>query len=448
MQIRLKQGFHGGSGGGNLNGWGVWWQRLSNAGYPVNAIMADTAGPLMEIQNGSSNPDDTLIYRFSINQNGFDPNVPVYTNNPEQEAERMILTKRSRWPMELDSSLVWLKDTNEVRTKVNDPNDVFYQNLAPGEWWGRYCLRAAELTVQRNERVILISPSSGDHTREFWIQPSMLDFLEYAAAHKNHIAIGTHEYSYTVDNILDPFTVETYENSNIEHRKVGRFELIFKICDEFSIDWPMLYFCEWGWEERNIPAVDKALDDIRIVTRLVYGPYYNYILGFGTWYLGPGFGEVHNQTNAILLPTADITLNESFNVEEKMPGGNDMSDCNAIVDVRTTSIWIPQFNSMTEEEIEQALSWARTGFPLQNGTMTNGNHMLCPSHVDALRIHSQGLPGSVLAVAYPHKIGSGVTRQWIQENCPCAFEDNKQVVFLGEQENNLFEFGCLPITTR
>jgi hypothetical protein len=69
--------------------------------------------------------------------------------------------------------------------------------------------------------------------------------------------------------------------------------------------------------------------------------------------------------------------------------------------------------------------------------------MLCPSHVDALRIHTQGLPGSILGVAYPEKIGSGVTEQWIRANCPCAYEDNKQVVFLPKLVQECTE--CLPL---
>ena len=189
MQIKLNQGFHGGSGGGNLNGWGNWWKKLNDNGHSVNAIMADTAGPLYEIQNGST-LDNTLVYRISLVKDGFDPNTPNYLADPEIESERMILTKRNlHWPPELDKYKVWLKDTNEIRTKIGDINDRFWNNLAPGEWWGRYALHAAELTVERNERIILLNPASGDHELEFWDQPSMVLFLEYAAAHRNNVLV-------------------------------------------------------------------------------------------------------------------------------------------------------------------------------------------------------------------------------------------------------------------
>lgn len=124
-----------------------------------------------------------------------------------------------------------------------------------------------------------------------------------------------------------------------------------------------------------------------------------------------------------------------------------MSDCPAIVDVKTTSLWIPQFSRMTQSETEQVTLWAKHGFPLPNGQNTGGEHMLCPSHVDALRIHVQGLPESILGIAFPEKIGSGVTLQWIQQNCPCALENGKQVVFLGGGANP-FQFDVPPIQTR
>jgi hypothetical protein len=124
---------------------------------------------------------------------------------------------------------------------------------------------------------------------------------------------------------------------------------------------------------------------------------------------------------------------------------NEPCGCNAITDVRTVSLWIPQYGQMSETEIEQCQTWARYGFPLSDGSHTTGEHMLCPSHVDALRIHTQGLPGSVLAVAYPAKIGSGVTLDWIQQNCPCALEDGRQVVFLGDES---LRFTQSPVVTR
>lgn len=458
MQIRLNLGFHGGSGGGNLNGWGIWWRKLNNAGFPVNAIMADTAGPLDEIENANLNSDNVLVYRISLRKdtNGdgildFDPNTPNYKANPENEAERMIFTKRNMfWPQELDKSKVWLKDTNEIRTKIGSIEDAFWNNLSPGEWWGRYALHAAQFTVQRNEKIILLSPSSGDHTRDFWDQPSMVQFLAFAAENPDHVAVGLHEYSYTKANILHPFIgIQDYLNSEPEDRKIGRFELLFEVCDSYGTGWPKLYFCEWGWEYENIPDIPRALSDLDTVTQYVYGPYYNYILGFGTWYLGPGYKDIANQVNGLLLPSADKTLNKVFTVEERTPlgGGNMPCNCPALVDVKTTALWIPQYNQLTQTELNQVLDWAKNGFTKADGTKTSGGHMLCPSHIDALRIHTQGLPGSVLGIAYPDKIGTGVTLQWIQNNCPCALED-REIVFLPQTPDSNFEFTCLPIITR
>ena len=119
-------------------------------------------------------------------------------------------------------------------------------------------------------------------------------------------------------------------------------------------------------------------------------------------------------------------------------------ECGAISDTITTVLWIPQYTAMTGDETQRALNYAIDGFRLPDGSLTSGGHMLCPSHVDALRIHTSGLPGSVLAVVYPHKIGTGVTPQWIIDNCPCAYEDGRQVVFLDEEKSG-FEFTHLPV---
>ena len=120
-------------------------------------------------------------------------------------------------------------------------------------------------------------------------------------------------------------------------------------------------------------------------------------------------------------------------------------DCSAITDVKTVSIWIPQYNQLTSDELNQAVGWAINGFELPDGTQTDGNHMLCPSHVDALRIVTQGNEGSILAVAYPSKIGTGVTMEWLEQNCNAVFCDNKQVVFLGEND---FKFDNVPVIYR
>ena len=455
MLIRLRQGFHGGAGANSLAGWGEWWSSQHEIGHPVNAIFADNAGPLYEIQEDNF-VNDVLVWRSSLVRDNFNPNTPNYAAEPASEAVRMLNYKYTvLWPPELDKYKVWLKDTNEIRTQTN-PGDVWYDDLAPGEWWGRYAIAAAYYAIQNNYRVILLCPSSGDYTEEFWTQPSMLEFLELAIDYKENITIGLHEYSYVVNNLFalpgnDNATVEDLLAAPASSRLLGRFEMLFDICSENFGDWPMLYFAEWGWAERDMPTTDSAIIQIMSATQELYGGYYNYIRGFGTWYLGTNFGQTISQkTNSLLRPTANLAITTEFDVEEKHPGSIDPEpggcDCPAIIDVRTTSIWMPQYGGLTDDELQQVQDWAQYGFVDNNGEQTSGNHMLCPSHVDALRIHTQGLPGSILAIAYPDKIGSGVTYQWLLDNCPCVFNDEKQVVFLGEEE--AFRFTHPPVITR
>lgn len=394
ITVRVKTGFHYGAGENVLNGWSEWWQKLHQAGLPANAIGADNSGPLVEIANSNFN-GDVLIWRRSLPHNGFDPNNPNYNNEPTAEAERMYNYKYDiLWPRnpntgvyDLDPTKAFLKDTNEIRTKLGE-DDTMWNNLAPGEWWGRYALRFAELAVRDNHRVVLLNPSSGDHDAEFWDQPSMLTFLAYAAAHRHNVVVGLHEYSYVPYNLFalvgnDDATVDQVLTSEFWQRKIGRFIWLYDICDQYGIDWPSLYFPEWGWSLNQMPDTEAAIQQIYLATEKIYGPYDKYILGFGTWYLGisPRFGrKIAEQTNSLLLPTADIAINMPLEVEEKIPNGNGTTppppdDEIAVINWSFENGWtdLPpvQGDLINQKPNDWAISWldiGQTGYAINQKT--------------------------------------------------------------------------------
>ena len=370
-----------------LNGWGEWWTRQHNAGLPVNAIGADNAGPIDEIQR-SNFDGDVLVWRRSIWHNGFNPNTPYYNQKPEDEAIRMLDYKYDvLFPPELDKTRIWLKNCNEIRTQTN-PGDIWYDNLDAGEWWGRYALEAARYAVDRGYRVILLSPSSGDHNEEFWSANSMLEFLRYACDHKDNVMIGLHEYSYEEDDLFAPHgSAENIMMNEPWNRLVGRFQLLFDVCDDNGIeDWPNIYFCEWGWSERNMPNTEDAMTQIMEATQIIYGGYYRYIKGFGTWYLGDNYGDtLPIKTNSLLQPCANVAIYDEFNVEERFPM---VEDKPKIVIVKK-----PQKAEMTLDENEEIGTWAWDNY---GRTTTH-------SHDDMLTMLSIGNEESYAVVWYPNR---------------------------------------------
>ncbi len=322
MLVRNKIWFHA-AVGGNLTGWGSAWRQLDAAGIPVFAISADNAGPLYEIQEGASVPEiNTLVWRpTTLGQgDGFNYDTPDYLTDPLNTARIHHGRQTAVFPPELDPTLVWKKVNNEIRTKLG-PDDQMWAGLHPGEWWGLFAREYANMSLAAGERVCFFNIASGDHTREFWTQPAMIDFLRLAAVNPDRIAVGLHEYSYVVDNILDPFpSIEAWAQAAPESGKIGRFRLLFDVCDEYGIDeWPTVFLPEWGWTQDNVPGEAQAVADVALVTEHIYGPYAGYVWGGGIWYLGPGYAGIADKAQKLIQPITDLMLNEQFDVEEKRP---------------------------------------------------------------------------------------------------------------------------------
>ena len=327
---------------------------------------------------------NTLVWRQSLVRDGFDPNSPDYTANPEDEAVRMLSRKYEKyWPAELDRTVVWLKNCNEIRTQSN-PGDVWYKNLAPGEWWGQYALSCAQYAVSNNVRVVLLSPSAGDYEYEYFEQPSMLEFLRYAIVHPDHVIVGLHEYSHVAHNLFalignDNATCDdllAVPLSDYWKLKIGRFRMVFEVCDKHQLGgWPMLFFPEWGWALDKIPDTDDAIAQIIEAAKRLYGPYYKYIAGCGTWYLGVSgvFGgrDVAIQTNSLLKPVAEVAVNQKWTVEEKFP-----SSINATIPPTTESDPVTEAPRQTEtppvsKTPERAPAQAPVNL-IQNGNFEEG----------------------------------------------------------------------------
>lgn len=401
---------------------------------PVFCKAVDTARNIYDIQQlayQTPNPHKHIgVFRKH------DPywEVPEYHLSPQEASNRNWQWHIARIPPELRKEWIWIET-------INEPD----QTVAKADWIGWFMYHHGLKAVTEGRKFCGPGYAPGNPDEGAWDTPGMLAYLALCDEYPNSLAIALHEYS------LHPTEIFTKkENGNIvpcskeeSGRLVGRFTDLVDTCQRNNLNVPKIFMTEWGytlWEIPNNPqtAINQMVE--------VWDYYYkNYDIGAGIWYLGDGWQGIHEKVYNLVRRENGIPLKQAI-IENEFEVDN-MCNCTAIQDIKTTSIWIPQYNQMTTAEKTQVYQWAQTGFPLPNGTNTNGNHMLCPSHIDALRIHTAGLSGSILAVAYPHKIGTGVTLQWIQQNCPCALENGRQVVFLGQQSGG-FTFDSPPIVTR
>lgn len=281
-----KMGFHTG-GGGNRNGLGEWMRRHDEAGAPFFLKSVWDAGPLLEGQQLSqqSGVPHTLVFRASGNE--YD--TPNYGLPPVEAARAHWALHVAAWPPELDPAVVWLETLNEV-----DKNR--------SAWLAEFALETARLALAEGRRWAAFGWSAGEPEVSDWEQPAMLEFLRLVAAHPDQLAIALHEYSYTIEDIGDQYPY-----------KVGRFQQLFAVCDAHGIARPTVLITEWGWEYQHVPTPERALRDVAWAAGL-YAPHPQ-VRGAAIWYLGPGFGDIANETQRLIAPVLGHNLTTFFAVE-------------------------------------------------------------------------------------------------------------------------------------
>jgi len=452
----MKTGFILGPGG-NATGIGDFLRALNGAGIPYFLKSMD-AMPLeaQEIARDSNVPH-TAVYRRSVPYAGapetyagtterYNPDLPDYRKSPLNAAIEHWGYHLGGFPPELDPAIVWTETVNEPaqhfefasdgevdipvewgRERIVLPDGTI--RITNAEWLAEFATHTANLAMADGYKWAAFGWSGGEPEPNCWRGPNMISFLRLASRHPDQLAVALHEYSFELGYLVGDGRYH-----------VGRFRDLLAACQENGIPHPTVFITEFGWTNSAVPAPDVAMTHL-LEAGEMYAQYPT-VRGAGIWYLGPGFGNIANQAQRLIAPLQQLTLSTTFpdTAPDPLP---ETGDCPAITPGASTAIWIPKFRDLTDDELTQVVNWAENGFELPDGGHTFGEHMLCPSHVDALVIHRNGLSGSVLAVAFPHKIGTGVTEEWILENCPCAFENGKQVVFLGAESGN-FAFTNWP----
>lgn len=303
MTVRNKIGFHTGPAGNRtgLNR-GGFMERLDQARIPFMIKSVDDYGPCFEGVEYilKSSVPHVVVYRLSTagQNDGFTYDIPRYDDfpdDPEAAAQKHWEKTLAKLPREFNKEHVWLELINEV-----DRNRC--------DWLGQFAAYCAALAVRDGYKITMFGWSSGEPDKEGWATRGMLEYLRLCAQHPDRFAVSIHEYSYTKEDIKDGFPY-----------KLGRFQELFAVCDEFGIARPTVHITEWGWEYQSVPPPDRAMDDIRWANKL-YGPYPQ-IQGAAIWYLGRGgeFGSIHNETQQLIAPLTELTLNETFPVELDVP---------------------------------------------------------------------------------------------------------------------------------
>ncbi|MGB5888735.1 MAG: PKD domain-containing protein, partial [Thermoanaerobaculia bacterium] len=282
----VKIGFHV-AVGGNANGLGDWMKCLDAAGVPFFLKSADSAGQIWEavqLKAASGVPHE-LVYRQSQGD-GWNSDVPDYWADPYEEAVRHWNRALAEFPPELEQykHLFWMETINEV-----DKNR--------SEWLAEFAYYTARLAMDQGFNWSAFGWSSGEPEREHWEGPWMQKFLELAGENRDRVAIAIHEYSYVQEN-LD----RLYPNL------VGRFQMLFEVCDASGIPRPTVVITEFGWVYDDIAnSVAQAMEvDLPWAAEL-YAPYPQ-VKGAAIWYLGGGFGGIANQAQKLIAPMTEYSL--------------------------------------------------------------------------------------------------------------------------------------------
>lgn len=261
-----------------------WMAALDAAGVPFVVKSVDNAQPLVYAQQlmQQSGVPHILIYRRSSP----DYDLPNYNLPPQEAAQEHWARHMAVWPPELDPSLVWIETVNEVD-----------KNRTP--WLAEFALETAQLALADGYKWAAFGWSSGEPEPYHWAHPTMRQFLQLVADHPDQLAIALHEYSYLVDDIgrWYPYLV-------------GRFQLLFQVCDNYGIPRPTVLITEWGWEYNHVPPPEIAMQHIEWASWLYAA--YPEVKGAAIWYLGGGFGGIAHEARLLMTPVRDYGRSHYF----------------------------------------------------------------------------------------------------------------------------------------
>lgn len=274
----MKVGHHGGSGG-QYGGITDAWNALTNLGIPATFGSADHAGTVYELAQiaRASGVPHNMFWRSTVTD------VPSYVLDPHIAALHHWQAVRARIPPELldYKDLIWM-------VPINEPD---HWNHA--DWLGWFSCELSVLMVRDGFKHLAFGWASGTPEYAHWETPGVLEYLQMCAEYPDQLGIALHEYSYSIEDIKRYYPY-----------LLGRFFMPFEVCDVHEIARPTTFITEWGWEYRDVPALQRGLQDIHWAASLYYP--YPQIKGAMGWYLGDGYGNIDDQFVRYIGPMADM----------------------------------------------------------------------------------------------------------------------------------------------
>ena len=290
MAFLKINGFHTATSG-RTQGIGDFLRDVDAAGVPFFAYCADGTTSLVDAQaimRQSTVPHNAVFRRTNFPHTQDGSSVPDYTEAPEVAARKQWVSHRERWPKELDPILIYGETINELRKEVKW-----------ADWIGHFCYHTGLLALQNGFKWCGPSYSSGTPDEGSWETPGMLKFLDLCQQHPKRLAIALHEYSLTTEDIFDG-----------DGFLIGRFRQLIDVCENHKIQTPDIFITEWGWAERNIPKVKKAMQDILTVGKLY--AQYPAIKGAAIWALDAGWDSLDQQTYRLMKPLKKLLVDTRF----------------------------------------------------------------------------------------------------------------------------------------
>jgi hypothetical protein len=219
---------------------------------------------------------------------GGDLELPGYDLPAAAAAEKHWARILEALPPDFDPR-TWLEVMNEPDKERSD-------------WLGNFAHRIAELALRDGYRLAAFGWSSGEPEPQDWQTPGMQRFLGLASQHPERLAVALHEYSYSVEDVASGYP-----------DLVGRFQALFRVCDERGIPRPTVLITEWGWEAERVPPVEQAMQDIAWAAQLYAA--YPEVRGAALWYLGAGYGGIADRAQRLILPLRTYAWSEYFVIE-------------------------------------------------------------------------------------------------------------------------------------
>jgi hypothetical protein len=234
-----------------------------------------------------------LVYRRTAGP-GWYGDVPDYGKTPYDAAVEHWARHRGAFPPELEpfKHLIWVETVNEV-----DKNR--------SEWLAEFSWHTAQMAVTEGFNYAAFGWSSGEPEPEHWEGPWMIRLLELASDEPDRVAIALHEYSFTTENLTRSYPY-----------LVGRFQALYDVADSYGLRRPTVLVTEFGWEYQHVPGVEQALGvDIPWAASL-YAEHPE-MRGAAIWYLGPGFGNIDDETQRLIAPLTEYALRNYFAIPKR-----------------------------------------------------------------------------------------------------------------------------------